>query len=39
MTRGDNAYSIIDINTDLPVQILNRLNMIKGINSVRIINK
>ena len=39
MTRGDNAYSIIDINTDLPVQILNRLNMIKGINRVRIINK
>ena len=37
MTRGDNAYSIIDIDTDLPVQILNRLNMIKGINRVRII--
>ena len=37
MTRGDNAYSIIDIDTDLPVQTLNRLNMIKGINRVRII--
>ena len=37
MTRGDNAYSIIDIDTDLPVKTLNRLNMIKGINRVRII--
>ena len=36
-TRGDNAYSVIDVNTDVPESVINALSAIKGVNRVRVI--
>ncbi len=39
MARNDSAYSILDLNAEVPMNVVNRLNSIKGVNRVRIINR
>ena len=37
LAKGDNAYTVIDINGELPEAVLNQLNSINGVNRVRVI--